>query len=541
MDYYSRYKHIISHPIEKEKLDEIDETRLTTKQKLFLSDLSDNTVYVVLEQGYGDCFMWIRYITRFLHCNLVLFVHSQFYKKIIPSLHYVLTMCSYNNKFTVTDTIQSEYDHWCFLCDLTMIFGPPVPEQFQNYLKPTDKKSKKWKQILSTLEQNTGRKVIALNLDGMDKTSDYRRVSPKVLQPILDHPDFTFINVNIECPIDHPNVIQIKDLDRQTPFCDTLAIIQHCHTVISIDTSIIHVAGAIGKKSILLLSYDSEWRWGINADTTRWYPSLKIIRKYQDMNRKNTYAFLSKINTELSDSPQQFTIENVMSAETHHCKKKNKCAIAMLTLVIGTDYRRCVERGLETKRKYCAQHGYDFIIGGLDEYDDTRPIAWSKIPFIRKYLGKYDFVFCSDADVVIMNYDLRLEYFLDKYMKPDKNIVLTRDWQNLNTGNWFLRNVPEVFSILAKIWNQTQAINHPWWEQKGFIDVFQSEKEVQVQTQVVDESHEFNAYIHELPGYPIPTSNKYRKGDFLIHFAGTDNMYDLKTQMDAMIDSDSEI
>jgi AAA+ ATPase superfamily predicted ATPase len=62
-------------------------------------------------------------------------------------------------------------------------------------------------------------------------------------------------------------------------FSDTSAIVENMDLIISIDTSLIHLAGAIGKKSFLLLPWVSEWRWLIDRDDSPWYESIKIIRQ----------------------------------------------------------------------------------------------------------------------------------------------------------------------------------------------------------------------------------------------------------------------
>ena len=67
-----------------------------------------------------------------------------------------------------------------------------------------------------------------------------------------------------------------------------------------------------------------------------------------------------------------------------------------------------MEPGLASKRAYAEKHGYDFITGGEDVWDRSRPIPWSKFNFIRKYIDAYDYIFWSDADAIILNTSLRL-------------------------------------------------------------------------------------------------------------------------------------
>jgi len=59
---------------------------------------------------------------------------------------------------------------------------------------------------------------------------------------------------------------------------DTCAIIENLDFVISVDTAVFHLAAAMGKPVILILSGASDWKFGLNDETCRWYPNVRIIR-----------------------------------------------------------------------------------------------------------------------------------------------------------------------------------------------------------------------------------------------------------------------
>jgi hypothetical protein len=67
-------------------------------------------------------------------------------------------------------------------------------------------------------------------------------------------------------------------------FADTAALIAQMDLLISVDTAVAHIAGAMGIKTFLLLPYCPDWRWGVSGETTDWYPSLTLLRqpKYGD-------------------------------------------------------------------------------------------------------------------------------------------------------------------------------------------------------------------------------------------------------------------
>ena len=68
-------------------------------------------------------------------------------------------------------------------------------------------------------------------------------------------------------------------MDLARDFADTAAIIANLDLVISVDTSVAHLAGAMGKPVFLLDRYDNCWRWLHGRTDTPWYPSMTIFRQ----------------------------------------------------------------------------------------------------------------------------------------------------------------------------------------------------------------------------------------------------------------------
>lgn len=82
----------------------------------------------------------------------------------------------------------------------------------------------------------------------------------------------TFHNLQIDAP--HHKIPTYEGIQD---FADLAKAVEKMDLIITIDTALTHLAGAMGKPTWLLLPYDSEWRWG-TKDTTKWYPSVKIFR-----------------------------------------------------------------------------------------------------------------------------------------------------------------------------------------------------------------------------------------------------------------------
>lgn len=68
-------------------------------------------------------------------------------------------------------------------------------------------------------------------------------------------------------------------MDDCPDFLDTAALVEGLDLVITVDTAVAHLAGALGKPVWLLNRFASEWRWLLERSDSPWYPSMKIFRQ----------------------------------------------------------------------------------------------------------------------------------------------------------------------------------------------------------------------------------------------------------------------
>ena len=66
---------------------------------------------------------------------------------------------------------------------------------------------------------------------------------------------------------------------KLSDFADTAGLIANLDLVISVDTAVAHLAGAMGKKVWLLLPHMADWRWMENRPDTLWYPTMRLFRQ----------------------------------------------------------------------------------------------------------------------------------------------------------------------------------------------------------------------------------------------------------------------
>ena len=67
--------------------------------------------------------------------------------------------------------------------------------------------------------------------------------------------------------------------DGRDDFADTAALVQALDLVVSVDTSIAHIAGALAKRAWVLLARLPDWRWLLDREDSPWYPTLQLFRQ----------------------------------------------------------------------------------------------------------------------------------------------------------------------------------------------------------------------------------------------------------------------
>ena len=110
--------------------------------------------------------------------------------------------------------------------------------------------------------------------------ADRRRSIPfgHIARVVRDHPLLRFFALQTSVPDSCPaNLVNVSE--EMVTLADTAALIAEMDLVITVDTSIVHIAGALGKTAWLLLPHRYEWRWSLAGETNNWYASVRVIRQ----------------------------------------------------------------------------------------------------------------------------------------------------------------------------------------------------------------------------------------------------------------------
>jgi hypothetical protein len=143
--------------------------------------------------------------------------------------------------------------------------------------------------------------------------------------------------------------------------------------------------------------------------------------------RNNVQENYITTKTDLNKKTEISQIENGDFTLYSNNDKSSKMRIAVLVLLIGDKYKKFVEISIKRKKEYCQIHKYDLIIcnKNLVPKNSKKHLVWSKIPFVLKFIKKYDWIFCSDADTLINREDIKLESII--LQNPNKELILNED------------------------------------------------------------------------------------------------------------------
>ena len=89
-----------------------------------------------------------------------------------------------------------------------------------------------------------------------------------------------FFSLQLDRKPEDTGPIDLVDLTAHlTDFAETAALLHHLDLVISIDTAVCHLAGAMGKPVWMLLAYAADWRWMLDREDSPWYPTMRLYRQ----------------------------------------------------------------------------------------------------------------------------------------------------------------------------------------------------------------------------------------------------------------------
>jgi tetratricopeptide (TPR) repeat protein len=239
--------------------------------------LQGKTILLHAEQGLGDTVQFCRYATLLKQQGAKVILEVQ--APLLPLLH---SLEGVDVWLRQGDALPA-FDYQCPLLSLPLALKttPTTVPSAIPYLAADKELVATWGQRLG----NSPRKRVGLVWSGRPehKNDHNRSMSLQLLTPLV-RMDAEFHGLQKEfraadLALD-PAAMGIRLwADQLTSFADTAALIAHMDLVIAVDTSVAHVAAALGKPVWLMLPFSPDWRWLLGRDDSPWYPGMRLFRQ----------------------------------------------------------------------------------------------------------------------------------------------------------------------------------------------------------------------------------------------------------------------
>jgi len=230
------------------------------------SDLNGRTLLVHAEQGLGDTIQFARFLP-------LIAAHGHAILACEPPL--IPLLATLPATVVAKDAPLPGYDCWIDQMSLPRMFATTAASipQPHGYLRADAERSARWRASLPDM-----RRIGVAWHGNPAHSNDRRRSMPAAeLARLFALPGLHFVNLQVgPCAAE----AGLPDLSPMlTDFAATAALIDALDLVVTVDTAVAHVAGALGRPCWLMLPYAPDWRWQLRRDDTPWYSSMRLFRQ----------------------------------------------------------------------------------------------------------------------------------------------------------------------------------------------------------------------------------------------------------------------
>jgi tetratricopeptide (TPR) repeat protein len=264
-------------------------------------EISGKTILLHAEQGLGDTIQFCRY------APLVAARGARVILEVQESLHELASGLGGVAEIVAAGSDLPDFDVQCPLLSLPLAFATNIETipSTMPYLIASPQRVAHWNERLGKKH----RPRIGLAWSGRPRPAN-RSVPLELLLPLLDC-EATFVSLQKEVRAEDAALLSGRSEilhfgDALKDFSDTAAVIANLDLVISIDTSVAHLAGALGKPIWILLSFTPDWRWLLERNDCPWYPTARLFRQ------RDAGAW-AKVITQVDDALRDFLNQHTLS------------------------------------------------------------------------------------------------------------------------------------------------------------------------------------------------------------------------------------
>ena len=246
-------------------------------------DIDGKTIVVCADEGLGDIIHFIRYVPMMAARGArVILVVDPAAVSLLSGMPGVVAC------FSKSGAVLPDFDMHCPMSSLPLAFGTrldTIPAETAYLPPPAASRVHAWEQRLRAHEKSRDRLRIGLVWSGnpLHQNDHNRSVRLRLLSRILDV-DATFVSLQKQPrPDDKATLLERADIIDLTAdlhdFNETAALINCLDLVITVDTSVAHLAAALGRPTWILLPYTPDYRWLLDRDDSPWYPTARLFRQ----------------------------------------------------------------------------------------------------------------------------------------------------------------------------------------------------------------------------------------------------------------------
>ena len=273
---------------------------------LWLGDeaISGKRLLIQSEQGLGDTLQFIRYAAQLADQGAQVFVDAPAaLKSILSRVEGVFQVISPDEDLPAVD----------FRCPMMSLphalrLATPLGAGTQGYLTVHPDALRKWEDRFGPGD----RPLVGLAYAGNAKhTNDLNRSIR--LDELLPHlprgPRYVVLQTELRDG-DAALMSTRHDVEWMGPefrdFMDTAAASTRLDLIVTVDTAIAHLAGAIGRPTLLLLPFEPDWRWGFDRKNSLWYPSVTLLRQVRRGDWSDPLQVVTDVITTLAEENREF-------------------------------------------------------------------------------------------------------------------------------------------------------------------------------------------------------------------------------------------
>jgi len=258
--------------------------------------IAGRTILLHSDEGLGDTIQFSRYATLVAQRGARVILEVQDLVHPLLSAIEGVSLC-----LPKTGTVLPDFDLHCPLSSLPLAFGTrleTIPSAVSYLPAPSGACAQTWQARLGARDKLRVGLVWSGNpAHGNDRN---RSMKLRALSPILDL-DARFISLQKDVrPDDKATLLERNEIvdptEQLSDFAATAALVSCLDLVITVDTSVAHLAGALGRPTWILLPYTPDYRWLLDRDDSPWYPTVRLFRQSES---RDYTSVLQRVRAEL--------------------------------------------------------------------------------------------------------------------------------------------------------------------------------------------------------------------------------------------------